>query len=440
MKGGRIFVALLLAAGLLGTLVNGAAIYSRLLYLGVLLIGGCWLWTRISLRGLSVTRLARSLRANVGDVFEEHFEVTNAKRLFCLWVEVANESLLPAASGSRLLTGIGGRQKRSYAARSWLTRRGGYELGPTVLTSGDPFGLFQEQKRFPAAESLVVLPMLVNITLFPSPPGLLPGGKVIRRKSLDITPHASGVREYVPGDPMKRIHWPTTVRRQQLMVKEFEQDPQAEVWLFLDAQAKVQVEQAYQLPEEQFDGWLLGKRPKFTLPPSTLEYSICITASLAHYFIQQKRAVGLATVGQAQTVIPAERSVRQEDKILEALAFLQAQGSLSLASLVTAQAGQLPQGSSAILITPSPQSEILLAVDDLQRRNLHPLVVLLMADSFGGFKGGEALAKSLLERNAPVCQVYCGADLAQTLSGFAANTPYYQETSGWFRPVLTHLT
>jgi hypothetical protein len=56
--------------------------------------------------------------------------------------------------------------------------------------------------------------MLFPVHDFLSPPGLLPGGKAIRRKSIDITPHASGVREYVPGDPMKRIHWPTSVRRE----------------------------------------------------------------------------------------------------------------------------------------------------------------------------------------------------------------------------------
>ena len=38
---------------------------------------------------------------------------------------------------------------------------------------------------------------------------------------------------------MRRIHWPTTARRGQLIVKEFEQDPQAEVWIFLDAQQRV---------------------------------------------------------------------------------------------------------------------------------------------------------------------------------------------------------
>ncbi|PWB70756.1 MAG: hypothetical protein C3F07_15895 [Anaerolineales bacterium] len=426
--------------GVVGTLVNGAVFYVRLLYLGILLILLAWFLTLASLRGLKVERRARSSRAGVGDVFEEHFEVANNSRITKLWLEVANETNIPHATGSRVVTLLRGRQKRSYTARTWLTSRGGFSLGPTTISSGDPFGIFRVSRKFPAVSSLVVFPMLFPVRDFLSPPGLLPGGKAIRRKSIDITPHAAGVREYVPGDPMKRIHWPTSIRRDQLMVKEFEQDPQAEVWLFLDTHKNVHISK----PGEQYDAppiddLLLLRRRKVKLPPSTLEYSISIAASLAHYFIDQRRSVGLLTASEhAYKVIPAERSERQEGKILEALAFIQGESTITLPSLVTAQVGQLPQGSSAILITPMVWSELLLAVDSLQRRNLRPVVVLLMSRSFGGRMNNEELARSLAERNVPVCPVYCEADLSETLSSFSANT-FSQEPS-WRRPVLSHLT
>ena len=233
--------------------------------------------------------------------------------------------------------------------------------------------------------------MLFEIKSFLFPPGLLPGGQVIRRKSSDITPHAAGVREYVHGDAMKRIHWPTSIRRNQLMVKEFEQDPQAEVWLYLDSQKDVHFEKPHQYDEVSVESMLFGRRPKFQLPPSTLEYSISITASLAHYFIAQRRAVGYVSAGQAFTVHHAERSERQEAKILETLAFVEANGELSIAALVAAQASQLPQGSSAILVTPTVRPDLLLAVDDLQRRYLRPVVVLLDAETFGGQRGTDKL-------------------------------------------------
>ncbi len=440
MTPGRIFVLLILAVGGVGALVNGSVYFVRLLYLGILLLVLAWLLTRLSLRGIAVERRVRSLRAGVGDVFDEHFEIANNSRLVKLWLEVINEAKIPNVSGSRVITILRGRQKRSYVARTWLTARGGFLLGPTTVASGDPFGIFRVARQFPAAASLVVFPLLFPVRDFLSPPGLLPGGKAIRRKSIDITPHASGVREYVPGDPMKRIHWRTSARRNQLMVKEFEQDPQAEVWLILDTHKNVHVSKpGWQQEIPPVDDVFLFRRRKFQLPPSTLEYSISIAASLAHFFIEQRRSVGLLTATEhAYKVIPAERSERQEGKILEALAFVQGESAISLPSLVSAQMGQLPQGSSAILITPMVWNDLLLVVDNLQRRNLRPVVVLLMARSFGGNQGNENLAAALAERMTPVCPVYCDADLSETLSGFSANI--FSKEASWHPPVLSHLT
>ena len=436
MRAGRTLVALLLVIGMVGVVVTGASIYSRFLYLGILLGVGSWVWTRWVASGVRLHRHARVQRANVGDIFEEHFEVVNGSRVLAPWIEVFNKSTIPFASGSRLLTLVMGHQKRTYLARTWLTRRGGFLLGPTRISTGDPFGLFRLNKVIAATQTLVVLPMLFEIKSFLFPPGLLPGGQVIRRKSSDVTPHAAGVREYMHGDAMTRIHWPTSIRRNQLMVKEFEQDPQAEIWLYLDSQKDVHVEKQHQDDEISVESMLFGKRPKFQLPPSTLEYSISITASLVHYFIAQRRAVGYVSAGQAFTVHPAERSERQEAKILETLAFVEANGDLSIAALVTAQASQLPQGSSAILVTPTVRPELLLAVDDLQRRYLHPVVVLLDAETFGGQSGADRLVLSLRERRVPVCLVACNSDLAQALSELPSNF-ISQDMRTWQNPILS---
>jgi uncharacterized protein (DUF58 family) len=438
MRAGRILIACLILTGLVGGFVSGSAIYSRLVYLGLLLLVGAWIWTQLIGKNLQVHRNARILRASLGDIFLEHFEITNMGRLVAPWVEVVNESPMPFASGSRLLTLVGSHQNRSYLARTWLIHRGTYPLGPSRLSSGDPFGLFRVSKLIPSKQSLTVLPLVFEIQSFLSPPGLLPGGQVIRRRAIDMTPHAAGVREYLPGDPFKRIHWPTSIRRSQLMVKEFDQDPQAEVWLILDAQENVHSEKPYQMAELPVETMLLGRRPKFYLPPSTLEYAISIAASLAHYFIHQRRSVGLVTAGKTYTVIPAERSDRQESKIIETLAFIEAHGKLSIAGLVSAQVAQLPKGSSAILITPSIGDELLVAAEELQQHNLRPVVILLAADTFGGMKGSQKLVDKFRERRIPLCLISCGDNIGNVLSGFSS--PYVsKDISIWQRPPLSHL-
>ena len=60
----------------------------------------------------------------------------------------------------------------------------------------------------------------------------------------------------------------------------------------------------------------------FQLPPSSIEYSITIAASLTRFYLQRSRAVGLVSTGPALQIIPSDRGGRQLNKILETLALL----------------------------------------------------------------------------------------------------------------------
>ena len=435
MKAGRALIALMFVIGILGVFVNGAPLYSRFLYFSILLAFVAWAWTVWVASKISLERTTRELRANVGDVFEENYKISNNSRIPAPWLEIINQSKMPFAAGSRLLTLVLGNQKRTYNARTWLTQRGSFQLGPTAINIGDPFGIFTTKKTISAQESLVVFPMIHEIQFFPSSPGLLPGGHVIQRKSHDITPHAAGVREYVHGDAMKRIHWRTSIRRDKLMVKEFEQDPQAEVWIYLDSQKTVHYQKPHMFDESPLQSVLFVRRPKLKLPPSTLEYSVSIAASLAHYFIRQRRAVGYASAGQTYTVLPADRSERQEAKILETLAFVEANGELSIAGLVSMQAMQLPKRSTVILITPTIRSDLLQAVDDLLLRSLYPVVVLLDPQTFGGPIGTDTIINALRERHVPICNITCDADLTTALENISV-TFKSQDLHSWQTPVL----
>ncbi len=439
MNVGRVFVALLIVGGIIGWLLGGADFYLRLVVLGTLLAIGARLWVSIVARSIRLKRVPEFLRASVGDIFKEQYEILNTSRLPGGWVELYNEMPLPSVSGSRLLTRLQPHEKQAYVGRTWLTRRGGYPVGPTILTISDPLGLFRITRRFNAERSLIVLPMVFSIRDFATPAGFLPGGQVIRRKSADITPHAAGIRSYVSGDPMKRIHWPTSARRGQLMVKEFEQDPQAEVWIFLDAQAGVHAEKPYETPAMRLESLLFSRKPKLTLPPSTLEYEISAAASLAHYFIQQNRAVGLVAQDRTYAMIPPERSQRQETKILETLAFIEGKGNLSISALCSAHAPLLPRGASAILITCTTSFDLLVAADDLARRRLHPIVILLDAESFNGKAGANEIMRRLGDRQVPARLLNCGVDLADALSDLGPAS-ISQNVITWQRPTLSHLT
>ncbi|MRS05384.1 DUF58 domain-containing protein, partial [bacterium] len=271
-------------AGIYLTTPQQGQLFFRLIIFCALLLITSWFWAFISTGGFILNRSTRGLRHGVGQVFEERFEIINLRRFSRPWLEVLDKSNLPGSKGSRVLSWIGAGARRSYSTYTLLTRRGIYLLGPTRLSSGDPFGVFRYSLEYPGTESLLVLPYSVEINRFPFPAGLLPGGRAKRQKTYEITPHAASVREYVHGDPISRIHWPSSARRDRLISKEFEQDPLADVWIILDAQKKVhhfQKENNENQVENSF--WLnqigiMQSAQKFRLQADTFEYSVSAAA------------------------------------------------------------------------------------------------------------------------------------------------------------------
>lgn len=409
-------VLLLLIFSVIAAAATGGLMYYRLAYLwGIVLISSA-IWSAFSLRGLVLIRSARSLRAQVGQVFEERFEVRNQSRLPHLWLELRDESKLLGSRGSQVLTLVDSRQGRSYLARTRLRQRGAFSLGPTVLVSGDLFGLFPASRGFPARDTLIVYPKLVDVESFPNPPGLLSGGDALRRRTPQVTPNAASVREYVAGDPLSRIHWPTTARRDRFMVKEFELDPLADVWIFLDSEQSVQAAlPAPEIRESVHDFWLhAADVPLF---PSTEEYGISIAASLARYYLRVGRAVGLVTVGQNTVLLPPDRGLRQLGKILDALAVLRAEGKLPLQGLLEAQSHHLMQGTTVVMVTPNTDPTLALVADNLIRQALRPVTVLLDPSSFGKSQSGDELAQRMKILGIPLRYVKQGDNLPAALTG-----------------------
>ncbi len=407
---------LLLAAGSLAVgQATGDILFDRLMYffLGWILVS--WVWALLAVRWLSVRREARYYRQQVGQVFEERIEVQNLSRWGRLWVEVRDEGDILSGRSSKVLSMIGALQQRSYITRRLLLRRGEFTLGPTRLVSGDPFGLFQVSRLVRNERQLLVLPYWVNLERWVEPPGMLAGGRAQRLRSLEVSSQAAGVREYMPGDPLSRIHWKTTARRERLMVKEFEQDPLSDVWIFLDADRQAHVQDDGDLKEEEEAvSWLWVRRHDIKLPPNTFEYAVSAVASAADYYIRQGRTVGLVCAGQHNLVLAAERGERQLNKILEALALLRCDGSLSVLGLIQAQ-GHLQRGSTAVIATASHRESVDLAAEVLMQRDVRPVVLLVNAQTFHGSPGTLALAERLRSRQVSVAVIEKDRSLAEEL-------------------------
>lgn len=395
-------------------------VYNRLAIalLIILLING--IWAAVSLVGINVSRKSRMSRKQVGEIFNENFEIHNHSILPKIWLKITDKAELSGVAGSRIITWLRADQTNAYLAYSLLESRGWFKLGPTIVESGDIFGLFLVKRKFETDLRLLVIPHTVDIQSFPAPFGTLPGGRAVRQKTLEVTPYAAGVREFVPGDPLKRIHWPSSARKQKLIVKEFEKDPLAEVWIFLDAEADKHVK----IEDPQASGtreywWVkyswIKKAPDYMLPPDTEEYVISIGASLARYYIQQNREVGLVSAGQNFSILPAEKGERQLGKILETLAVVRAEGQTPFWYLVSNQIIHMARGTTMILITPSSDEKILTVVMDLIQRGLIPVVILIDQSSFGGDDSPLLLEEKLTRQGVMAFRISAGDNIKSAL-------------------------
>lgn len=416
MKPSLRVVIILAVICLLGGVITGQSYYYRLSYLWVTVIFIGWLVSRTSLSGLTIKRVPRSLRSQVGQIFEERFEIENQRSLPHLWVEIKDDSTLPGITPSHVISMIHGREKRSFLSRTRLLQRGVFSLGETILLGGDFFGLFSVCKKFAVEHHLLVYPMMVEIENFPGPAGWLAGGEALKRRTHQITPNAVGVRDYVPGDPLSRIHWLSTARRNRLIVKEYELDPMAEVWIFLDADRSVHNQNGnnFEIPKlDMKEVW----RPfvNIPLPASTEEYAVCAAASLARYYLRNGRVVGFASAGKNLWVISSDRGARQLGKILETLALLKSDGNLPIQALVDAQIRNIPRGSTILIISPASEAQIAPIVISVTQRGMHPIVISLDGISFG-IEQEEKSGSLSVPMNIPVFRVKNGDDLSSILS------------------------
>jgi len=421
---GILFILLLSWAFALQT---GRPLAYNLAYLVTAVIVLSYLWAWANVTWVQVGRFTRGRRSQVGKLAEEQFEVSNRSILPKLWLEVRDHSTLPGHLSSRVLNTLGGRKRQRWMVRTYCQQRGRFRLGPMTLSSGDPLGLFRLQRYLPATSTIIVYPATVDLPVFAPSVGYLPGGEAMRRRTHYVTTNVSGVRDYAPGDSFNRIHWRTTARTGELMVKEFELDPTADVWLFLDMHSAMHVA-ALWVPEMERRGpaVLWKEREKLELIPSTEEYAVTVAASLARHFLIRERAVGIIAHGRRREVIQPDRGERQLNKILETLAVMEAAGHIPIAQVVAAEGRHLSRNTTLVVVTPSTALDWVASLRDLRRRGVQGAAVLLAANTFGPADSWQAVQAELIASGLLTYLVRRGDSLAAALSRQAGASEAYK--------------
>ena len=350
--------------------ITGIRLAFSLLYALVLLFVVSYLWSRLAADNLLVERASPEGQFQVGDDFEEHFVIENRSWIPVPLLEVNDFSNLPAYNPGRVFS-LKGRRSRRWTSRGQFKQRGLFTFGPVELHYGDPFGLFPRTLRLEGTRSVVVYPVIRPVAQLEALAPSSAGDEQLRGRVQDIPPNATTIREYVPTDSVKRIHWASSARLARLMSRSFETREGGDAWLVLDLQASVHAGVA---------------------PESTLEYAMSLAASLADAGLRRGSAIGLVSNDSRLSMIEAARGDQQRKKLFEHFTLAQADGTVSLTSLLTSQRQQWRHRGGLIVITPSADDRWVEALIDLGVRGHRSLVVYLDPRGFGGSQPSLATA------------------------------------------------
>ncbi|HEU4758497.1 MAG TPA: DUF58 domain-containing protein [Dehalococcoidia bacterium] len=406
--------SLLLALAVFGTMAGLAAVSGYwLFYRAAYVLGGLiplsFVWGRLNLRGLEVTVERAGDRLQVGQQAEARVRLKSGSFYTRLWLEVEQLTDLPGGPACAVVT------LPAHSARGWrftvpCTRRGVFTVGPIRVSSGDPFGLFRFSRTYGESQSLLVLPTPAYLPYVQAPPAQLSGEGTIRRRTPYVTPNATGIRDYQPGDSYNRIHWRSTARLARLMVKTFEMDPSSDIWLLLDLEGAAQAGQGDE---------------------STEEYGVRIAASLGNHFLEENRMLGLLGSGEQEILLEPARGSQQYTRVLEALAPARALGEVPLARTLQKEGRRFGRHTTLIVVTPSTDETWVEALQSLIQEGTRVAVVLLDAGSFGGAEGALLPLSTLMASDVLTYVVCRGDDLALALGpAGAAGTPLGAATRG----------
>jgi uncharacterized protein (DUF58 family) len=291
-----------------------------------------WLWAKQMTSHVRAERKLRFAAVQVGDELEETIRLINTGWLPVLWTHLEDNSDFPLYS-IRSVRGVDGQSAVEWRNRTICKQRGVFSMGPWSLNTGDPFGIFQVRREYLAGQQIFVYPPLAAISQTLLPHGkqqgdLQPLNQPLAAESL----LATHTRPYQPGDPLRRLHWRTTARRNQPYVKGFDPQAVSRIWLVPDLQAAVHCQQGENSSEETM---------------------ILLLAALAGQLLGEQRAVGLYAAAETPVMVVPQPGPGYIWEILAALTPLHADQSLDFAQVLRQAGDLISQRDLIVVVTPN---------------------------------------------------------------------------------------
>jgi uncharacterized protein (DUF58 family) len=332
------------------------------------------LWSCWSLRRLTYERHLPEDHAFAGERLSLTLRMTNRKPLPLPWIEArdtvprsmttGSEGLSPSHVGIDALsfewrTAAGAYERVGRELSLECPGRGVYRLGPAVVRSGDPFGLFPNERTEERFSRVVVYPRTVDLGDLTLPWRRPLGERGHGLPSFEDRARIAGIRDYRPGDDLRRIDWNATARLSKIQSRVYAPTSSEQLLICLNTQTV----------EPAWSGFISAH----------LEHAIVIAASIARAAYERRYGVGFIA---NSTVLDADRSIRigpgrrpeQFIRILEALAVITPFVLEPLVATLNREEHRLRTDTPLVVITSVMPDDLAATLIRLHRRG-HQVVV-----------------------------------------------------------------
>lgn len=387
-------IVFVICVKLVNTVSTGFDLSMRLAYLLLILVIVSWIWSRVGAANMKASVNRPTGPFSVGDTLTERIVIQNPNGAPKAWVEVEDKTTLPDVE-FREVTNFGLMVTfKRVDMEAQLTQRGEYDLGPLVIRASDPFNLFPRDIEFEGVDKVLVYPRVLPMPDLAASRVLLADGHSRRQRMNVLSTDVATVRQYADGDPIGRIHWLTTARTGELMVKQFDQGSAGEMWVIFDQNIDAQAGS--------------GK-------DSTDEYGATIAASIVDKYTRSFTEVGYVAYGSNTLIATPDHTASHRENILRHIAASMPTGGVPIIEALAALDRELFVSSTVVVITAANDGDWIDALGTLQRRGVQVICIVMDRESFGG-ESNDSVIPRLSMSGVTTYRVYLGDDIADALS------------------------
>jgi uncharacterized protein (DUF58 family) len=353
-------------------------------------------WARLGLERVTYRRHLERTRMTWGEEIPIAIEIWNRKRLPLAWLRAEDEAspgvlvrerpLVIGGGGGRVLRNAWTLAPYERVTRQFhvgAERRGVYELGPVGLTVSDLFAREAASDQRPEIDRFLVRPRTVPTTALHRRDTW--GGQDRARAGLTEDPSRfAGVREYAPGDPLRKIHSRASARLGRPVVKRFEPSRDREVLLALDVQTRN------------------GPTWETTWDAEEVESLYVVAASIARSLALERAAFGLAAAGYHGAEsrfahLPVSEAPGQLERVFDLLARLSSHPSAPFDRLLGMVLRVVRPGTTVIVLTARDPTAYLAWLRRIERAGCRVVVVACGPD--GAVDAGRVRRVGLVARS-----------------------------------------